>query len=162
MQQPYGLACNIEPLPVFRHRRDLMIGGKMHSKRTVKSDGWTGIVLGLAVFAPTPSSVMAAPLGYECDAPAGHFSEVSQAAAGQNLSVTGTISANEVRRGGDFGPTAGVRIVGADGKQVLVLRIVTPTGEKRPCGGNFLFETEIRARLWISDRYRDSLRYLSN
>jgi hypothetical protein len=106
---------------------------RLHARRS-----WTPSVCGLAALAVAPLPAAAAPLTFECDVPAAHFSNVSQPATGPALSATGQLTVKELRRGDGYGPTAGIQFSSVDQKQLLVLRLVAPSQDKKALHGELI------------------------
>jgi hypothetical protein len=77
---------------------------------------WTAMPL-----APAPL-LAAAPLDFDCDVPADHFSSVTQVGH-DPLTIKGTINAVQLRSGNNL-PVAGIRIVSSDGLYSTGFRII--------------------------------------
>lgn len=73
----------------------------------------------------------AAPVNYDCDTPAGSFSELSQVQAGPAFHVRGTITPLQWRDHRRWAPLGQVRIETSDRSRSIAVRVIRPRGAER-------------------------------
>jgi hypothetical protein len=80
----------------------------------------------MAAVAALAGPAHAAPLSYDCDTAAGHFSELKQVQSGPDYRISGRISANELAMHKRWAPGANITVESADKAVRASLRILAP------------------------------------
>jgi hypothetical protein len=86
--------------------------------------GLCGALLSVAA----ADAARAAPVNYDCDTPAGSYSELSQVQAGPAYHVRGTITALQWRDDRRWSAVGQVRIETSDRSRSIAVRMVRPRG----------------------------------
>jgi len=81
-------------------------------------------MMGVVAATLLAQTAVAAPVDYDCDTPAGSFSEISQVQVGPAVHVRGTITALQWREDRRWSPLGQVRVENGDRTRSIAVRVV--------------------------------------